>query len=117
MNKKEYFDRNYDLQEIEEDPRFKVCFNEMLISFGVFLSYLISMIYAAYSFSNVSPDMMTFTMGIPTAWFVCLFILVFFIGVTWFVVKNIFKDMDLTDEGKVYWSRYFNSSTENKLER
>ena len=101
MKKDEYYNRNYDLNEIEEDPRFLVCFKEMLITYGVFFLYLICMIFAAYKLSNVPLDKMTFIMGIPSAWFACIVILLFFIAVSYFVIKKVFKDMDLTDQGSL----------------
>lgn len=97
MEKNAYYDRNYDLSDIKEDPRFRVCFREMLISFGVFFLYLISMIGAAYKFSNVPADEVTYIMGLPSAWFACIVILLIFIGISWFVIKIVFQDMDLTD--------------------
>jgi uncharacterized membrane protein YhdT len=102
MTKKEYFDRDYSFDEIEVDPRFKRCEKEMKITFAVQLLFTFLSVFAAYALGKGPAEQYSYTMGLPTWWFVTILITFVFTGIVIAVTKMTFKDMDLGDDGKVY---------------
>lgn len=101
MNKKEYYETNYNLEEIEVDPRFKVCEKEMKLTFIVQILFTAFTIGAAYILGKGDPKDYTYIMGMPAWWFAVILISFIFLGIVIYITKTTFTDMDLTDEGTI----------------
>lgn len=96
-NQDDYKTRNYEFSEIEEDPRFVVANKEFKIAYLVWALFTVTTIGIAYYFGKGDPTQYTYVMGLPKWFFLTLVNVVFFIGVISFIVKRIFKDMDLNN--------------------
>jgi uncharacterized membrane protein YhdT len=99
MNKDEYYDRNYGFEEIQIDPRFKICEKEMKITFGVWILFAIISLATAYGLGKGPVEEYKYVMGLPAWWFASIVITLVFTLIVIGVTKMVFKDMDLTDEG------------------
>lgn len=105
ISKKEYYETNYNIDEIEEDPRFKVCAKEMKITFGIQLIYTVITMTAAYVIGKGDPKDYTYIMGMPAWWFAVMVICLIFLGIIIFVTNKVFVNMDLHDEVETHDKR------------
>lgn len=101
MNMEEYNNTNYSFEEIEVDPRFKICEKEMKICFIVQILYTLLTIGIAYFIGRGDPKDYTYVMGVPAWWFSVILSSIIFMGIVIYITKVIFVDMDLTDEGTI----------------
>lgn len=98
METKEFYETKYSFDEIEVDPRFRICEKEMKLAFGVQIAFTLISVFVAYSLGSGDPKNYTYIMGLPAFWFASIVILFIFLGIIIFITKKVFKDMDLTDE-------------------
>lgn len=98
MKREEYFDTNYEFDEIEDDPRFKVCEKEMKLVLSVQLAFTFLTIAAAYILGRGNPADYTYILGIPAWWLAVILISFAFFGIVIYIVKFKLQDMSLTDE-------------------
>lgn len=98
MKREEYFDTNYDFDEIEDDPRFIICEKEMKLVIAVQLAFTFSVISAGYFLGRGNPADYTYIFGLPAWFFAVLVISFIFFGIVIYVVKFKLQDMDLNDE-------------------
>ncbi|MBK5251671.1 MAG: YhdT family protein [Peptostreptococcaceae bacterium] len=97
MTKEEYYDTNYELDEIEVDPRFVICEKEMKLVFSIQLAFTTVMITLGYFLGRGDPKDYTYILGMPTWWFVSIVTSFIFFGIIVYVVKFKFQDMSLDD--------------------
>jgi uncharacterized membrane protein YhdT len=73
-----------------EDPRFKTCFREMLISFGFFTVFFVLVMAATYGLGR------QLVLGLPL-WFLVAGVLlpVVFIGIAYYLTEYVFEDTPL----------------------
>lgn len=82
---------------IEEDPRFKNRYREMLIVLGCWAAYMVTMLSVAWLMGQrVPPENYTFILGFPE-WILATIIIIplVFIGIFSFIVMRVFKDESL----------------------
>ncbi len=82
---------------IEEDPRLKIAFKEMLITFGLCIVYTLTTLALAWSIGmSKPPQEYSYILGFPAWFFLGIIVcpLVFF-SVIVFLVTRVFKDMSL----------------------
>ena len=77
-------------KEFVEDPRFKTCFREMLISFGFFAAFFVLVMIAIYSLGR------QLVLGFPL-WFLVGAILlpIIFICILYYLIKHVFEETPL----------------------
>lgn len=97
MKKEEYYDTDYDMDEIEVDPRFVTCEKEMKLVYGVQILYLIVMITVAYTLSKGDPRDYGYILGLPAWWFAVISIAVIFAGIAIYISRFKLTNMSLTD--------------------
>jgi len=90
---------------IEEDPRFKVAFKEMLMAFSLCIVYSLVTLSVAWSIGmSKPPQEYSYILGFPTWFFLAIIVCpVAFFGVVIFLVTHVYKDMSLEpwlSEGK-----------------
>lgn len=93
--------RDYDISEIEKDPRFEICKREMIMCFVVWFLFAITTISVTYTLGRGPVNEYKYIFGLPS-WIIALIsitIVLFFI-VT-YLVLNVFKDFSLDDEKSV----------------
>jgi len=88
-------ERDYDIREIEVDERFTIAKREMLITFVVQLAYTFLMLVVAYSLGKGDPTLYRFVKGMPEWWFWCLVITFGFLGLIYYLVRRVFKDIPI----------------------
>lgn len=93
--------RDYSLQDIEEDPRFKVCLREFFICLAVYFVYAGMLLIFMYTLGAGDPKGYTYVLGMPLWFFLCLASLVLIIGVVWFLLDRVFLHMDLDPLGSL----------------
>jgi uncharacterized membrane protein YhdT len=101
MADRDYYRTDYSFEEIEVDPRFKICEREMKISFLIQTLFTLCTIAAAYILGRGNPEEYLYVMGLPLWWFAVIAICFVFLGVVVYITNNVFVDMDLTDEGVI----------------
>lgn len=82
---------------IKEDPRFKRIFREMLMTFGLCITYTIVTLAVAWSIGmSKPPEAYSYILGFPTWFFLAIIVspLVFF-GIVIYLVTHVFKEVDL----------------------
>jgi len=73
-----------------EDPRFRTCFKEMLISFGFFIAFFVSVMTAMYCLGR------RLVLGFPLWFLVGAIVLpVIFICILYYLVEHVFEDTPL----------------------
>lgn len=83
--------------EIEEDPRLKIAFKEMLMTFGLCIVYTLTTLTVAWSIGmSTPPQEYSYILGFPAWFFLGIIVcpLAFFCVVI-FLVTRVFKDMEL----------------------
>ena len=90
-------DRNYSFEDIEIDPRFRVCESEMKLTFGVWIAYMVVSVALCYFLGRGDPANYTYLWGVPLwmaigAW---LTTAVFFVVVV-FISLFVFRNMEIT---------------------
>jgi uncharacterized membrane protein YhdT len=77
-------------EKITEDPRFKVCLREMLISYGFYFVFVLAVMVSTYSLGK------RLVLGLPL-WFLIAGIVlpVSFIIILYFVAERMFEDTPL----------------------
>lgn len=98
MKKEEFYDTNYNLDDIEMDPRFVICEKEMKLVLGIQILFTIITIAAAYILGKGDPNNYTYIMGLPAWWFAVIATSVIFTGIVIYIVKFKLVNMSLTDE-------------------
>lgn len=88
-------ERDYDIREIQVDERFRIAKREMLITFVVQLAYTFLMLVVAYTLGKGDPSRYRFVMGMPEWWFWSLVITLGFLGLIYYLVRRVFKDMPI----------------------
>jgi len=82
--------KDYDIREIDVDPRFVIAKKEMLITFAVQLCYTFLMLIVAYTVGKGDPKNYSFIMGMPAWWFYALIITGVFLILIYFIVTKVF---------------------------
>jgi uncharacterized membrane protein YhdT len=79
-----------DSEKFVEDPRFRVCFREMLFSYGFYFVFFLVVMVATYSLGK------ELVLGFPL-WFLIAgaVIPVIFIVILYFIVERVFQDTPL----------------------
>ena len=90
-------ERNYSFEDIEIDPRFRVCEFEMKLTFAVWFAYMFISVGLSYYFGRGDVADYTYLWGVPFwvvvgAW---LPTAVFF-GIVIYIALFVFKNMDIT---------------------
>lgn len=97
MTRKEYDDRTYDFKEIQEDPRFRICFREAMtvISFwGIFVALTL---FIMYVIGDADPTAYPYVCGLPLWFFLVCALIAVGLATAIFIVKKVFKDFSLDD--------------------
>jgi hypothetical protein len=90
-------DRNYSFDEIEIDPRFKICESEMKLTFAVWGLYMLCSIAISFYLGRGDVTQFSYLWGVP-AWLalgVWASTAVFFFVIL-FISFCVFKDMDIS---------------------
>lgn len=87
--------RDYDFSEIEDDPRFLIINKEVKFAYVVWITFALLSLGAIYGLGSGDPREYSYVMGLPLWFFVYLMIVVSFIIVLTYVIRNKFQDMDL----------------------
>ncbi|MDO4942250.1 MAG: YhdT family protein [Lachnospiraceae bacterium] len=90
--------RDYDLSIIETDPRFKQTTKEFWITLGVYLVFAACMIANLLLLNGSKIQVL----GFPLWIFVEILIIVGFVTAVILLSTYVYKDMDITPEGKIY---------------
>lgn len=98
MKKEEFYDTNYNLEDIEMDPRFIICEKEMKLVLSIQILFTIVSIAAAYLLSKGDPNNYSYILGLPAWWFAVIATCVIFTGIVIYIVKFKLVNMSLTDE-------------------
>lgn len=98
MKKEEFYDTNYNLEDIEMDPRFIICEKEMKLVLGIQVLFTVITIAIAYILGKGDPSNYSYIMGFPAWWFGVIASSVIFTVVVICIVKFKLVDMNLTDE-------------------
>jgi uncharacterized membrane protein YhdT len=77
-------------EKIVEDPRFRVCFREMLLSYGFYFVFFLAVMAATYLLGK------ELVLGLPL-WFLIagVVIPVIFIVILYFIAERVFQDTPL----------------------
>jgi len=77
-------------EKIVEDPRFRVCFREMLLSYGFYFVFFLAVMVATYSLGK------ELVLGLPL-WFLIagVVIPIIFIVILYFIAERVFQDTPL----------------------
>lgn len=97
MTREEYFDRNYNFDEIDVDPRFIRCEKEMKITFAIWIIFAVLSIGLAYYLGRGPSESYRYIMGLPQWWFAAIVVTVIFSGIVIYITKFVFQDMPLDD--------------------
>lgn len=98
MKREEFYDKDYNLEDIEVDDRFKICNKEMKLAYGLQIIYMITLITVAYTLGRGDLREYSFIMGMPTWWFAVMVTAISFAAIAIYISLTKFTDMSLTDE-------------------
>lgn len=98
MKKEEFYDTNYNLEDIEMDPRFIICEKEMKLVLSIQILFTIICVVVAYILGKGNPSNYSYIMGFPAWWFGVIAISVIFTAIVIYIVKFKLVNMSLTDE-------------------
>lgn len=98
MKKEEFYETDYDIDEIDSDPRFVICEKEMKLVLSIQIIFTIISIAAAYFLGSGDPNNYSYIMGLPVWWFAVILISVIFTGIVIYVTRYKLVNMNLTDE-------------------
>lgn len=87
--------RDYDFSEIEDDPRFLIINKEVKFAYIIWIAFAVLSLGAIYGLGGGDPTEYSYVMGLPLWFFAYLMIVVVFIIVLTYVIRNKFQDMDL----------------------
>ncbi len=90
--------RDYDLRDIETDPRFTQTTKEFWITMGVYIVFAILMI-ANLLILNGSK---IFVLGFPLWIFTEILIIIGFVAAVIILSTYVYKDMDITPDGEIH---------------
>lgn len=90
--------RNYDIRDIEIDPRFKIAHKEMLLTFSVWTLFMIVTLLVGYTLGKGPVDQYKYILGLPAWWFGVIMVSVVFAGIVIYVSQFVFQDVELADE-------------------
>ena len=90
-------DQDYSFDEIEIDPRFRICEFEMKLTFAVWFAYAVVSISLSYWLGMGEPAAYSYLWGVPTwlAWGVWVSTAVFFVIIV-YICLFVFKNMDIS---------------------
>jgi uncharacterized membrane protein YhdT len=79
-----------DSEKVIEDPRFRVCFREMLLSYGFYFVFFLAVMAATYLLGK------ELVLGLPL-WFLIagIVIPIIFIVILYFIAERVFQDTPL----------------------
>ena len=79
-----------DSEKFVEDPRFRVCFREMLLSYGFYFVFFLAVMITTYSLGK------ELLLGLPL-WFLIagVVIPIIFIVILYFIAERVFQDTPL----------------------
>lgn len=98
MKRSDYYDRNYDFSEIEDDPRLRNAAKEKHITFWAYATYVFVTLTVTYLTAHPFAPNEVFWGGIPAYFFVlCVCALVGML-VTLTLARFVFSDDSLEDE-------------------
>ena len=89
--------RDYDFNDIDLDPRFKICNKEMILTFIIWALYTIVTLCLAYGLGRGPVEEYRYICGMPTWWFATIISTAVFTLIVIYVTLLVFKDMDLED--------------------
>ncbi len=94
--------RDYDFKtDIDIDPRFKVCFREMLISFGMFVVFAAVMLFVVFVVGGGDPREYSYILGMP-AWYFWVFVVCIVTAVVVaLILDKFFTHMSLESVGDI----------------
>jgi fatty acid desaturase len=97
IGKKGSDDRNYSFDEIEIDPRFKICESEMKLTFITWAAYAVISISIFYFFGRGDVTQHAYLWGVPIWLALGVWVTtgIFFVIIT-FIALRVFKDMDIS---------------------
>jgi uncharacterized membrane protein YhdT len=90
--------RNYDIRDIEIDPRFKIAYKEMLLTLGVWFLFMVVSLVVAYTLGKGPVDQYTYVLGMPAWWFGAVVVSAIFAVIVIYISQFVFTDVELTDE-------------------
>lgn len=90
--------RDYDLKDIETDPRFKQTTKEFWITLGVYVGFAALMIANLLLLNGNK----TLVLGFPLWIFLEILIIIGFVAAVIILSTYVYKDMDITPAGDLY---------------
>lgn len=90
-------------KEFRNDPRFKICFKEMLLTYALQILFTIVVLGIAFIFGGKPLSEYSFILGMPSWWFAVLTTALLWIALVVFTSIKIFKDFKVDaylDESK-----------------
>lgn len=98
MTRQEYQSRDYEFDEIEDDPRLVRAKKEMIITFGSYFIYVVVMLYACYYFAAKDMVEMQYLFGLPRYLSVLCIIAIIGAACIMGLSHIVFKAEELQDE-------------------
>ena len=92
--------RNWTMEDIDPDPRFKVCRNECILTMCMFAVH-VAVFICIYLFIASKVENWTYVMGMPLHLLLMILDIALFVLEIIFVVSRVFKDMDISPIGKI----------------
>ncbi|MCI5896800.1 MAG: DUF997 family protein [Candidatus Aphodousia sp.] len=98
MTRQEYQSRDYEFDEIEDDPRLVRAKKEMIITFTSYFIYVVIMLYVCYYFAAKDMAEMQYLFGLPR--YLSVLCIIAVIGAVCIMSLShiVFKAEDLQDE-------------------
>lgn len=90
--------RDYDLRDIEPDPRFRQTTKEFWITMGVYVGFAVLMIANLLLLHGSK----VLVLGFPLWIFLEILIIIVFVVAVVILTTYVYKDMDITPEGEIH---------------
>lgn len=96
MNKKEYYDREYNFDDIEQDPRLVRAAKEMKVTITYYTIYMCIVILVSYALATGPASEYTYMFGLPT--YLTAMVIIAFIGMVGVITltRALFTEVDLS---------------------
>ena len=93
---------DFDVSEIDEDPRFPVCRREAMIALFVNIAFTIVAMAIGYVLGTGDPTQYTYVMGFPSWYVIPVLVMIVNLIVAYYYVSKVFRtdSLEATIEGE-----------------
>lgn len=93
--------RDYDFQDIDIDPRFKVCKKEFFICCGIFAVFAAAMLFCVFVIGGGDPREYSYICGMPSWYFAVIAVCIVTAVAVSVILDKFFQHMSLEPDGEL----------------